>query len=221
MVNNEEARLRSLRLYKILDTATEKAFDDLTRLAALICETPICLVSLVDEERQWFKSHHGLDVRETPIDQAFCAHAITQGETMVVEDAHEDVRFAGNALVTGNPHIRFYAGAPLTVADGSRLGTLCVIDREPGRLTQTQKEALEVLRDAVVAQIELRRAVDDLKELSSIVPMCAWCRCVRVEGAEGTGVVWEPLHEYVAKITSVTHGICEQCSKVAFHDSPA
>jgi len=127
----ESHRLNSLQLYGILDTAAERAFDDLTKLAAAICGTPIGLVSLVDDKRQWFKSRQGLDVDETPRENAFCSFAIAQSEVMIVKDAQDDARFQGNPLVTGDPNIRFYAGAPLTVANGESLGTLCVIDRVP------------------------------------------------------------------------------------------
>lgn len=208
---DEEFRLRTLHSYNVLDTAAEKAFDDLTGLAATLCESPISLVSLVAEDRQWFKSRHGLDVTETPREQAFCAHAILEGERlMVVEDTRCDRRFAANPLVTGEPRIRFYAGAPLVVANGARLGTLCVIDRKPHVLTALQREALDVLRNAVVAQLELHRAASDLRALESLVPMCAWCRNVRL--SEGDYAEWVPLHRYVATVSPVSHCICPACS---------
>ncbi len=212
MITDEGARLDSLKLYQILDTATEAAFDDLTRLASTICETPISLISLVDESRQWFKSHHGLNEQETPRNQAFCAHALDANRVLVVEDALLDHRFAENPLVTGDPDIRFYAGAPLVMADGAALGTLCVIDTEPRTLSKTQLTALTVLRDAVVAQIELRRAVKDLHAVQHVLPMCAWCRSIRPEHDE-MGQLWTPLHEYVAKNTAVTHAMCPSCEE--------
>ncbi len=211
-MENEIHRLNALHLYRILDTTSEKAFDDLTQLASTICETPISLVSLVDEKRQWFKSHKGVTATETPRDQAFCAHAIEYGEIMVVEDAQQDTRFINNPLVTGDPHIRFYAGAPLQVANGVRLGTLCVIDRVPRTLSNTQIVALKTLRDAVVAQLELRRAVNDLKAIQDIIPMCAWCRSVRIDGLAKKGTVWQPLHKYVETLAPVTHTICPNCA---------
>lgn len=209
MNTSEAARLDSLNLYRILDTATESVFDDLTRLASTICETPISLISLVDESRQWFKSHHGLAARETPRSQAFCAHALDVDRLLIVEDALQDGRFASNPLVIGDPEIRFYAGAPLVMADGAALGTLCVIDREPRKLSETQLSALAVLRDAVVAQIELRRAVSDMQAVQQMLPMCAWCRSIK--SGQETDQAWTPLHEFVAERNPVTHGMCPNC----------
>lgn len=164
---DEQDRLAALRSYGILDTVPEAAYDDIARIAAQICGMPIALVSLVDEERQWFKARVGLDVEETPRDRAFCAHAILEPEElMVVEDAARDPRFADNPLVTGSPGIRFYAGAPLVNSEGHALGTLCVIDREPGRLSADQQEALEALARQVVSQLELRRALASLERTS-------------------------------------------------------
>jgi len=206
---NEKERLKTLRLYNILDTAAEKTFDDLTRLAATICEAPISLVSLVDEKRQWFKSKVGLEVTETPREHAFCAHTILKDELMIVEDATSDLRFQNNPLVTDNPNIRFYAGAPLELKNGIRLGTLCIIDRKPRQLTSHQKESLKILREAVVTQLEYKRAQHDLTALENLLPMCSWCRSVRVE--DGDGETWHPVHEYIMDITTVTHGICPSC----------
>ncbi|OYV96587.1 MAG: hypothetical protein B7Z62_07915 [Deltaproteobacteria bacterium 37-65-8] len=157
---NEAMRLVTLRGYDVLDTLPEQAFDDLTLLAAQICQVPIAVVSLVDENRQWFKSIIGLDAKETPRDVAFCAHSIlTSDELLEVYDAQLDPRFADNPLVTSDPHIRFYAGAPLVAPDGHALGTLCVIDCVPRELSTEQKNALRALSRTVIAQLELRRTL--------------------------------------------------------------
>jgi PAS domain S-box-containing protein len=161
---NEAARLESLHRYAILDTLPEQEFDDLSRLAALICGTPIALVSLVDENRQWFKAKVGIEDTETPRDIAFCAHAIHASSVMVVPDALADERFRSNPLVTGNPNVRFYAGAPLRTPEGYALGTLCVIDRVPRELSADQLEALTALSRLVVNELELRRSVGDLSK---------------------------------------------------------
>lgn len=156
IAQNETQRLRALHAYKILDTLAEQAYDDLTCLAAQICDAPIALISLVDRDRQWFKSRVGLDAEETSRKVSFCAHAIHHpGELLEVEDALEDQRFAGNPLVTGDPHIRFYAGMPIVDAAGLALGTLCVIDRKPRVLKQDQRRALKALSRQVMAQIRL------------------------------------------------------------------
>ena len=154
---DEAARLRALWVYQILDTPAEKAFDDLTHLAAHICQMPISLISLIDCHRQWFKSRVGLEAAETPRSVAFCSHTIRGDAPFIVEDASRDERFADNPLVVDNPHIRFYAGVPLVVPSGHRIGTLCVIDQVPRRLSQEQLGMLQALGRQVVSQMELRR----------------------------------------------------------------
>lgn len=208
MDDYEKDRLETLALYDILDTESEKVFDDLTQLAANICQTPISLISLVDDHRQWFKSAHGLDVSQTDREDAFCAHAIKVEKVFVVENAMDDARFSENPLVTGDPNIRFYAGAPLVMPNGFSLGTLCVIDKQPRKMTEEQFEALEVLRNAVVAQFELRRAVRDLRALNSLLPMCAWCRKVKSSNDSNE---WISLDDYISGSTPITHGICPTC----------
>ncbi len=163
--DNESERLGKLIELGILDTLEEQAYDDLTALAAEICQTPISLVSLIDDHRQWFKSHHGLDARETPRDLAFCAHAILEDEVFVVEDSALDERFHDNPLATDAPHVKFYAGAPLIMGNNLKLGTLCVISNEARTITTAQKEALKALARQVVTQFELRLKVKSLQSL--------------------------------------------------------
>ncbi|MEZ4448227.1 MAG: protein kinase [Nannocystaceae bacterium] len=158
----EHERLAALRRHAILDTPAEGDFDALVHAAAELCGAPIALVSLIDEDRQWFKAKLGLEASSTPRDQAFCAHAIVGDELFEVEDALADPRFADNPLVTGAPDIRFYAGAPLRTADGHALGTLCVIDRAPRSLRDDQREGLRALADEVVRELALRREFREL-----------------------------------------------------------
>jgi signal transduction histidine kinase len=162
--SDETERLEALARLGILDTGPEPAFDDLARLASIICETPMALVSLVDSQRQWFKARVGVGMTETPRDLAFCAHAIHHDGLFIVPDSTEDDRFRGNPLVTSEPGIRFYAGSCLTSPEGRRLGTLCVLDRRPRTLTDHQAEALATLGRAVSAQLLLRRREQQLVE---------------------------------------------------------
>ena len=157
---NETARLETLRQFEILDTGPEKSFDDLTRLAAYICGTPIGILTLVDSDRQWFKARVGLTEAETSRDVSFCAHAILQPGDFTVRDALDDERFRTNPLVTSEPQIRFYAGSPLTTVEGFKLGTLCVTDRVPGELTPERIAALRLLSEQATTQLELRRALN-------------------------------------------------------------
>src|SRR4051794_35345930 len=163
---NEKQRLKVLWQYEILDTVPEEVFDDLTELAARICEAPIALITLVDEKRQWFKSKVGVTIRETSRDISFCAHAINQEDLFIVPDATLDPRFADSPLVVSEPKIRFYAGAPLITPDGYALGTLCVIDKQPRELRPEQKQALRILARHVVSQLELRRHAKQLAAAS-------------------------------------------------------
>jgi anti-sigma regulatory factor (Ser/Thr protein kinase) len=200
---SEAERLAALRSYRILDTDPEQAFDDLTLIAAQICGTPIASITLIDEHRQWFKSRVGLTIKETERSIAFCDHAIRHNGILVVPDALGDARFRQNPMVVGDPHVRFYAGAPLVTPEGHAIGTLCVIDRVPRELTDGQKRALEALRRQAEAQLELRRnlvelekalaardrtedaktklmdglrtALENVNKLSALIPYCSTC----------------------------------------------
>jgi GAF domain-containing protein len=154
---NETKRIKVLWQYDVLDTVPEAVFDELADLAALICGAPIAMISLVDKDRQWFKSAIGVKMKQTSRDISFCAHAIMQTDLFVVPDATRDKRFKANPLVRSHPKIRFYAGAPLITPDGHALGALCVIDQVPRQLKPEQKKALTVLARHVMTQLELRR----------------------------------------------------------------
>jgi two-component sensor histidine kinase len=153
----EEDRLAALRSYGILDTPREEDFDEVVKVASLICETPISVITLVDQGRQWFKAEVGLGVRETPLDSSICAHAILQPDLFVVPDTTLDRRFSDNALVVGDPRLRFYAGALLQTPEGLPLGTVCVLDYKPRNLDEKQKAFLRLMAHQVMKLIELRR----------------------------------------------------------------
>lgn len=172
---NESERLAALRKYGILDTEPEAAFDGMVKLAAYICQTPLAAISLVDENRQWFKSIVGVDAKETPRDVAFCAHTILQTDPLVVPNALEDERFFDNPLVQGGLDLRFYAGVPLVTPEGYRLGTLCVLDQKPREITPEQLDAVKTLAESVMAHLELRLShkqirnyIDELQLAASI-----------------------------------------------------
>jgi len=213
--NNDAERLAALREYHVLDTEAEQPYDGITALAAHICQVPITMISLVDETRQWFKSKVGVDQQQTSRSVAFCAHAILQREPFVVRDAKKDRRFASNVLVKGEPHIRFYAGFPLVNSEGLALGTLCVIDRKPRQLSAEQEKAMQILARQVMILLESRRvsahladALDHVKMLQGLLPICAWCKRVRDDKG-----YWDQVEAYFHKHTGVdfTHGICPEC----------
>ena len=165
--DDEAERLEALRRYEVLDTRPERAFDRLARIAATLLDVPVALVTLVDEDRQWFKSRVGFDPTETTRAVSFCAHAILDDAVMVVPDATQDPRFSDNPNVTGPEHVRFYAGAPLRTSDGFRLGTICAFDREPrpDGITPEQRRLLADLADAVVDELELHDAAHRILSL--------------------------------------------------------
>jgi len=167
MMSDDAARVSALQKYAILDTEPEQAFDDLTQLASYVCKAPIALISLIDENRQWFKSKVGISATETSRDIAFCSAAIQQPDVFVVPDALQDERFRTNPLVVSEPNIRFYAGMPLINEDGYALGTLCVIDQTPRNLAPEQEAALKALSRVVLMQMEFRRNLILLKQALS------------------------------------------------------
>src|SRR5262249_39126855 len=162
--SQEAARVAALDRYAILDTEPEQTFDDLVVLASYVCKTPIAMLSLVDDRRQWFKSKVGVQIRETARDISFCGHAIQQEDLFIVPDTLKDPRFKENPMVVGEPHIRFYTGAPIINEEGFALGTLCVIDRQPRELDSEQKEALWALSRLALGQMELRQNLRLLKQ---------------------------------------------------------
>jgi two-component sensor histidine kinase len=165
----ESDRLAALRRYRILDTPPEPEFDDLVQLAARTCRAPIALISLIEDRRQWFKAEVGIGVRETPLEMSICLKAMLMANITVVSDLTQDARFSCNPLVTGEPHLRFYAGAVLRTPEGLPLGALCVLDRVPRDLTEDQALTLEMLARQVMSQLEFRRAIaerDDVLETS-------------------------------------------------------
>lgn len=169
-ITQENARVNSLKEYNILDSISEQEYDDITRLASEICQTPISLISLIDDSRQWFKSHHGLAIRETPKEFAFCTHTIKDpSKVFVVPDSRADVRFSANPLVTGDPNVIFYAGAPLIDSNGYALGSLCVIDQTPKSLSQNQLAALQTLAKNVVTLIENRKFQRTMRILQKVL----------------------------------------------------
>jgi GAF domain-containing protein len=186
---DEPARLAALQRYRILDTSPEEAFDDLVHTAALVCRTPIALLSLVDATRQWFKARLGLQPTELAREDAFCAHAIRGTGVMLVPDAHGDERFARNPLVLQTPHIRFYAGAPLVTEDGLSLGTICVIDRVPRTIGPEEVRALRGLARQAMIQMELRRTLLEVDAAADPARVDA----LRAEGERRLRAILRPL----------------------------
>lgn len=211
----ERDRLEALRQYRILDTPPEQVYDDVVNLASYICGTPIALVTLLDDDRQWFKARVGLPMVETRKEDAFCSHTILADVPMVVPDAHLDSRFSQNPLVVGSPFIRFYAGVPLLTPDGLAMGSLCVIDRVPRELTPDQMSALEALGRQITNHLELRRtsellaeAVERVQTISGLIPICSYCKQIRNDSG-----YWQQLETYLHTHTDAdfSHGICPPC----------
>lgn len=162
--HNETSRLKALQEYKVMDTLPEQAYDNFTKLASMICNTPIALITLLDEERQWFKSRIGLERSEIPRESAICNHTIVMPDNiLIISDTTHDPRFVNNPLVALEPNIRFYAGVSLVTSSGEALGTICVMDDKPRSITQEQLDALEVLSHEVMGQFELRRSIATLE----------------------------------------------------------
>ena len=212
---NESARVTALRDLAILDTGRERAYDDITRLAAHVCKTPISVVTFVDTTRQWFKSSVGTVSEGTDRDASFCAHTILADELLEVRDATSDPRFADNPLVTGPPRIRFYAGMPLRTSGGHNVGALCVIDMKPRRLTGDQRDALASLARAVSHFLELRHAarllqqsLEEVRLLTGLIPICMHCKNIRSD--EG---FWRTVERYVENNSNArfSHCICPPC----------
>ncbi|WOD40462.1 GAF domain-containing protein [Nodosilinea sp. E11] len=219
---HEIDRLEALREYHILDTPSEQIYDDITTLAAFICDVPIALISLIDADRQWFKSKVGLNTQETPRNISFCDHAILNQSIMIVNDALDDERFVNNPLVTSEPGIRFYAGVPLTTPRGYQLGTLCVIDHQPRALSEVQQKTLAALARQVVIQMELQRvsahlaaALDKIDLMAGLVPICSYCKGIRNDQG-----YWSTVEKFIEQHSAVefTHGVCDGCMRHHFPD---
>ncbi len=217
---DEEERLRVLRAYDALDATGEQTLDDIVTIAAEVCGTPMAAVTLIDQHRQWFAARKGLDDPETARDDAFCSYTILDTAPLIVPDARADARFADNRYVLESPHIQFYAGAPLITPSGHELGALCVIDLHPRNLTAGQVTVLEALARQVVALFELRRtsrqlagALERVRLLAQLLPLCAWCRKMRNDKD-----YWVNVETYISTQTGsmVTHGICPDCAANEF-----
>ncbi len=220
--DNDDQRVAALRSYHILDTTPEQAYDDFVTLAAAICQTPGASLTFLDRNRQWFKATLTAPVKETPRDVAFCAHTILKKEVMVVEDTHHDARFADYPYVLNGTGPRFYAGAPLIDHEGLALGALCVTDRQPRQITPAQTAALEALARQIIHLLELRRcsselagALEQVKTLRGLIPICAHCKGVRNDAG-----FWQSVEAYISEHSDAdfSHGICPECIKAQYPD---
>jgi GAF domain-containing protein len=220
MPANETERLEALRQYDVLDSGRERNYDEISKVAAFICDTPMAAVTLIDRDRQWIKSAVGLEVGETSREVAFCNYTILQNDVLVVEDTTKDVRFSSNPFVTGNPNIRFYAGAPLLSHDDCAIGSLCVVDTVPRVLSAAQMAALASLSHLVMTELELRKlsgelaaSLREVKALRDVLPTCSYCKNIRNERGE-----WSDLEHYIMDetVTRFSHGICPACAKIHY-----
>ena len=220
--DKEEQRLKALAEYRILGTEPESCYDDVTQIAAVTCNVPISLMTLVDKDRQWFKSKIGLEINETKRDWSFCTHAIKEDSPLIITDALQDKRFINNPLVTGDPKIRFYAGFPLKTSGGNKLGTLCVIDRKPGRLNSNQFSVMELLSKQIVSFLELRKrslnlldALSNFHKQEGILSVCSYCREVKNKDGD-----WQHLEKYLSSVSYMrfSHGVCDKCMEKHFPD---
>ncbi len=218
----EEKRLKALAEYRILGTEPESCYDDITKIAARTCNVPISLMTLVDKDRQWFKSKVGFQTNETRRDWSFCTHAIKEDNPLIVKDACLDKRFVDNPLVTGDPKIRFYAGFPLKNNEGNKLGTLCVIDRKAGSLNKVQFSIMELLAKQIVSFLELRKrslnlldALSHLHNQEGILSVCSYCREVRNKDGD-----WQHIEKYLSNVSDIkfSHGVCDSCMERHFPD---
>ena len=218
----EERRLKALAEYRILGTGAESCYDSITQIACLTCDVPISLMTLVDQDRQWFKSKVGLEISETKRDWSFCTHAIKESSPLIIQDALKDERFINNPLVTGDPNIRFYAGFPLENSEGNKLGTLCVIDRKPGRLTFEQRTIMDLLSKQIVSFLDLRKrslnlldAITHLHNQEGIISVCSYCREVKNKDGD-----WLHIEKYLSNMSDIrfSHGVCDSCMERHFPD---
>lgn len=211
---NEKERVAALKSYRILDSSAEQAYDDLTQIASAVCGVPISLITLIDQDRQWFKSNVGLGITETTRSASFCKYTILSDKLLIIPDATLDDRTANNPYVTSEPKIRFYAGAPLVTPDGFVLGSLCVIDRTPRELSHCQLDILKRLSNQVVQLMEYRRvsgllaeSLEHIHRVRKILPICSHCKSIRSEDGH-----WYGLEEYAKQLSvDFSHSICPNC----------
>lgn len=214
--SNEHERLRALESFQIIDSPRTPHFDDLAQQAAIGLGMPIALITFIDEDRQWVMASVGIKLEGTSREHAFCAHTIMGDEVMVVEDTHADERFKDNPYVLGDPCFRFYAGAPLLTREGHALGSICVLDTKPRRLSPSQRAYLKDLANQVVHLLELERAARALKEVlhdeklaKTLTMICAYCD--HTQAQDGTWHATAPQSD-----AHKTHGICPVCFEVHF-----